>query len=214
MESNRYSVLRHEDIPRHLEDLNVDFYLNLTGGENSVVYGYHDEGYLFIAQRKNGEWAVRHIYVLPHRRGQGISRALLDAARSRCLESKCTFYLYLTYNDDYTSQFLHRYVQEHQLSPCVPTRLYIFENRDFFQSPEWQKAILRMKRFTERWEAKGAITTTFDKCPEAVIENLKKLYKEKDEQKFQVSGDIYPFVSDRYDPLSFITYIGDEPMSR
>lgn len=213
MIANQYKIMNHDEIPRDDEQLNVDFYLDLTGGEEALVYGHPDEGFLFIANRDKKGWAVRHIYVLPHRRGEGISRALLDAARNLCLEEKREFFLYLTYNDDYTRQFLHRYVQEHQLQPCVPTRLFIFENREFYHSPEWIKATRRMQLLTERWEAKGAITTTFDKCPEVVLENLKNLYKEEDEKKYQVSGDIWPFISDRYDPLSFITYMGDEPMT-
>ena len=71
----------------------------------------------------------------------------------------------------------------------------------------------RMQLLTDRWEAKGAVTTTFDRCPEAVLENLKALYYETDEEKYQVAGDIWPFIPDRYDPLSFITYKDNEPMA-
>lgn len=213
MNKNRYTLLSHDVIRRDNTDLNVDFYLDLTGGEKSIVFGHPDDGYLFIAPRQQGGWAVRHIYIHPHRRGCGLSRALLDAVRNRCREEKRSIFLYLTYNDDYTRNFLHRYVQEHRMSPCVPTYLFLFEDRDFLQSPQWQKTTRRMQLLTDRWEAKGAVTTTFDKCPEAVLENLKNLFQETDSEKCQVSADIYPFIPDRHDPLSFITYTDDEPMT-
>lgn len=213
METIRYTILNHEAVSRQEADLNTDFYLNLTGGEESVVFGHPEDGYLFIALRPNGGWAVRHIYILPHRRGKGLSRILLDAAAAHCREQQKDFLIYLTYNDEYTEHFLDRYVHENGMSPCVPTRLFIFDDRSFYQTPEWQKTMRRMQLLTQRWEASGAVTTTFDKCPEAVLENLKALYMEDEEDQFQVSGDIWPFIPDRYDPLSFITYKGDEPMA-
>lgn len=212
METSRYTILPHEAIGPETDDLNVSFYLELTGGDQSIVFGHPEDGYLFIAPRANG-WAVRHIYVLPHRRGQGISKALLDAAAVHCRENQKDFLIYLTYNDDYTHGFLHRYVHQEGMTACVPTRLFIFEDRSFVQSPEWQKTLRRMQFLTDRWEGKGAVTTTFDQCPEAVLENLKALYQETDEANYQVSGDIWPFIDDRYDPLSFITYRNNEPLA-
>lgn len=213
METSRYTFLSHDAVCRDHADLNVDFYLDLTGGEKSIVFGHPEDGYLFIGLRDKHGWMVRHVYVLPHRRGLGISRALLDAASAYCREQKQDFFVYLTYTDDYTREFLHRYVHERKMTPCVPTRLFVFENREFFETPEWQRNMRRMQFLTQRWESKGAITTTFDQCPEAVLENLKQLYQETDVENFQVSGDIYPFIPDRYDPLSFITYKDDEPMA-
>ena len=212
METSRYTILPHEAIDRQEASLNVDFYLELTGGEESIVYGHPEDGYLFIASQKD-KWSVRHLHILEHRRGLGLSRALLDAASLHCREHGMNFMIYLTYNDDYTRTFLDRYVHEQGMVACLPTRLFIFENRDFVQTPEWQRTMRRMQLLTDRWEAKGAVTTTFDRCPEAVLENLKALYYETDEEKYQVAGDIWPFIPDRYDPLSFITYKDNEPMA-
>lgn len=153
------------------------------------------------------------IYILPHRRGEGLSRALLDEAIRHCQEQQMDFLIYLTYNDDYTREFLDRYVREQGMTPCVPTRLFIFDDRTVFQRAEWQKMMGRMKLMVERWEQKGAETTTFDRCPEAVLENLKALYYEQDEEKYQVAGDIWPFIPDRYDAQSYITYKDNEPMA-
>lgn len=212
METNRYTILPHTAIHRDTDDLNVDFYLDLTGGEQSIVFGHPEDGYLFIAPKEK-RWAVRHIYVLPHRRNQGLSRALLDAAALYCKDQRMDFMIYLTYNNDYTHRFLDRYVHERGMTPCVPTRLFIFEDHSFFQSPEWQKTMQRMQLMTERWEAKGAVTAHFDECPDEVLENLKALYYETDEENYQVASDIWPFIPDRYEPLSFITYKENEPMT-
>ena len=214
MGTNRYTVLPHEVIDRQAADLNVDFYLYLTGGERGVVFGHPEDGYLFIASTPQ-QWCVRHIYIFPHRRGEGLSRTLLDSADQYCREQRMEFLIYLTYNDDYTREFLDRYVREKEMTPCVPTRLYIinFEDLNVFQNAGWQKMLKRMQTLTRMWEAEGAVTTTFDQCPEEVLHNLKALYYETDVEKFQVSSDIYPFIADRYDPLSFITYKDTEPMA-
>lgn len=214
MGTNRYTTLTHDTINRQVDDLNVDFYLELIGRERGVVFGHPEDGYLFIASTPE-RWSVRHIYILPHRRGQGLSRALLEEAGQNCQEQQVEFQIYLTYNDDYNRKFLDRYVREKKMKPCVPTRLYIisFEDLSIFQNPGWQRMLKRMQILTDMWEAEGAVTTTFDQCPEAVLENLNSLYYETDEEKCQVSNDIYPFISNRYDPLSFITYKDTEPMA-
>ena len=127
---------------------------------------------------------------------------------------RLSFYFRIRYDNPF-ADFLQRFAEAHGMKPCVPARLLLI-NRERTQQALREESgahhFARMKAQVDRWEARGVRTESFEMLSRFVRERL-RLDWEMNEQGEQLPGDLPPFPEELYEPLSFVSFRGEEPMA-
>ena len=157
---------------------------------------------------------VSHLFVQPAYRGQGYARRLLEEAYALAERERLSFYFRIRYDNPF-ADFLQRFAEAHGMEPCVPARLLLI-NRERTQQALREEPgahhFARMKAQVDRWEARGVRTESYEMLSRSVRERL-RLDWEMNEQGEQLPGDLPPFPEELYEPLSFVSFRGEEPMA-
>ena len=196
-------------------DFNADFYYRLNGGERGRLMGIEGICVAFYGViEENDRLHVSYLFVQPAYRGQGYARRLLEEAYALAERERWAFYFRIRYDNPF-ADFLQRFAEAHGMEPCVPARLLLI-NRERTQQALREEPgahhFARMKAQVDRWEARGVRTESFVRLPKSVRERL-RLDWEMDEQCEQLPDDLPPFPTALYEPLSFVSFRGEEPMA-
>ena len=207
--------LTYEQLQASCFDFNADFYYRLNGGERGRLLGVEGVCVAFyVVMEGSDHLLVSHLFVQPAYRGQGYARRLLEEAYALAERERLSFYFRIRYDNPF-ADFLQRFAEAHGMKPCVPARLLLI-NRERTQQALREEPgahhFARMKAQVDRWEAKGVRTESYEMLSRFVRERL-RLDWEMNEQGEQLPGDLPPFPEELYEPLSFVSFRGEEPMA-
>lgn len=169
-------------------------------GKGLIILEPYDAGYI-----------VLYMYVQKDMRRQGISKDLLESALAYCEENKYMFIVKIIFTNDY-SKFLVRFAQEHNLKEGPSMHLHLMDRRQTDMDAVWKKLEKKLAPLQQHYARAGYTVSLFNETPEIVRKNLDAAFHVWNESR-EVPMDMYPFIKDMYQPLSFICYKGEDPIA-